>query len=132
VRDGTIDIIASGHDPRGPEEKRLPFAEAAPGMAGAETLLPLALNLVRDNLICMGRLFELLAANPAQLLGVDAGQLLPGMQADMILFDPDRGWQVDSRKMASSAGNTPFDKLPVTGRVLKTIKGGVDYHRTRP
>ena len=67
VGDGTIDVIASGHDPRGPEDKRLPFADAEPGMAGAETLLPLTLTLVRDGVIDLGRAFELLAANPAFL-----------------------------------------------------------------
>ena len=55
IGDGTIDVIASGHDPRGPEQKRLPFADAAPGMAGAETLLAMALTLVRDGAIDIGR-----------------------------------------------------------------------------
>ena len=54
LADGTIDVIASGHDPRGPEDKRLPFADAEPGMAGAETLLPLTLTLVRDGVISTG------------------------------------------------------------------------------
>ena len=75
IGDGTIDVISSGHDPRGPEDKRLPFADAEPGMAGAETLLPLTLTLVRDGVITMARAFELLCANPARLLGVEAGRL---------------------------------------------------------
>lgn len=124
VKDGTIDVIASGHDPRGPEDKRLPFADAAPGMAGAETLLPLSLGLVRDGLISTGRLFDLIAANPARFLGVQAGALRTGHEADIVLIDPDRPWQVDSGKMAAAAGNTPFDKLPVQGRCLALFKGG--------
>lgn len=124
VKDGTIDIIASGHDPRGPEDKRLPFADAEPGMAGAETLLPLSLGLVRDGLITTERLFDLIAANPARLLGVQAGALRTGFEADIVLIDPDRPWQVDSAKMAASAGNTPFDRLPVQGRCLALFKGG--------
>jgi dihydroorotase len=124
VGDGTIDVIASGHDPRGPEDKRLPFADAAPGMAGAETLLPLTLGLVRDGLISTGRLFDLIAANPARLLGVQAGALRTGHEADIVLIDPDRPWQVDSGKMAAAAGNTPFDRLPVQGRCLALFKGG--------
>jgi dihydroorotase len=124
VRDGTIDVIASGHDPRGPEDKRLPFADSAPGAAGAETLLPLSLNLVRDGVIGLHRLFELLAANPARLLGLDTGQMGPGAPADLILVDPDAPWRVDSDKMRAAAGNTPFDKLPVQGRVLRLFKGG--------
>jgi dihydroorotase len=124
IADGTIDVIASGHDPRGPEDKRLPFSEAAPGMAGAETLLALALNLVRDGTISTGRLFELLAANPAKILGLNAGQIAEGCEADLILIDPDAPWQVDSDRMTAFAGNTPFDKLPVQGRVRHMMKGG--------
>ena len=127
VKDGTIDVISSGHDPRGPEDKRLPYAEALPGMAGAETLLALSLTLVRDGTISIGRLFELLSTNPAKLLGVEAGLLRPGYEADFILLDEDSPWQVDTRKMAATAGNTPFDGLPVQGRVTAIYKGGRAY-----
>ena len=125
VADGTVDMLSSGHDPRGPEDKRLPFAEAQPGMAGAESLLALGLNLVRDGLVTPGRLFALLAANPARLLGVNAGQLAVGQEADLVLIDPDRPWQIDTKRMAAAAGNTPFDGLPVQGRVTALWKGGV-------
>jgi len=125
LADGTIDVIASGHDPRGPEDKRLPFADAEPGMAGAETMLPLTLNLVRDGVIPVERAFALLATNPARLLGVDAGVLAVGAQADLALVDADRPWIVNSDKMAAAAGNTPFDRQPVQGRVSALFKGGV-------
>jgi len=127
VKDGTIDVISSGHDPRGPEDKRLPYAESAPGMAGAETLLALSLTLVRDDIVSFGRLFELLSANPAKILEVEAGLLRPGYEADFILIDEDSPWQVDTRKMAAAAGNTPFDGLPVQGRVTAIYKGGRAY-----
>ncbi|WP_417611896.1 dihydroorotase [Parasphingorhabdus sp.] len=127
VKDGTIDVISSGHDPRGPEDKRLPYAEALPGMAGAETLLALSLTLVRDGTVSIGRLFELLSTNPAKILGVEAGLLRPGYEADFILLDEDSPWQVDTRKMAATAGNTPFDGLPVQGRVTAIYKGGRAY-----
>lgn len=123
IADGTIDIIASGHDPRGPEDKRLPFADAEPGMAGAETLLPMTLSLVRDGVIDMARAFALLAANPAALLGVAAGRLEVGTQADIAVLDADQPWIVDSARMAASAGNTPFDRQPVQGRVTALFKG---------
>ena len=122
--DGTIDVVSSGHDPRGPEDKRLPFADAEPGMAGAETLLPLTLTLVRDGVIDLARAFALLAANPARLLGVNAGELRVGAEADLAIVDPVRPWVVDSNKMAAAAGNTPFDKRPVEGRVTALFKGG--------
>ena len=123
IADGTIDVIASGHDPRGPEDKRLPFADAEPGMAGAETLLPLTMTLVRDGVIAMDRAFQLLCANPASLLGVEAGRLALGCEADIAVIDPDKPWIVDSDKMAASAGNTPFDRQPVQGRCLALFKG---------
>ena len=124
LADGTIDVVASGHDPRGPEDKRLPFADAEPGMAGAETLLALTLALVRDGVIDTARAFALLSANPAALLGVAAGTLELGREADLALIDPARPWVVNSDKMAASAGNTPFDKQGVEGRVLALFKGG--------
>lgn len=125
IADGTLDVIASGHDPRGPEDKRLPFADAAPGMAGAEVLLATTLGLVRDRVIDLPRAFALLATNPARLLGVAAGELRVGWEADVALIDPDRPWIVDARKMAASAGNTPFDGQPLQGRVAMLWKGGV-------
>lgn len=125
IADGTIDVIASGHDPRGPEDKRLPFSDAEPGMAGAETLLPLTMTLVRDEVIDLGRAFALLAGNPAKILGVDAGEITPGNQADIALIDPEKPWIVDSAKMSASAGNTPFDKQPMQGRATALWKGGM-------
>lgn len=125
IGDGTIDVVSSGHDPRGPEDKRLPFADAEPGMAGAETLLAMVLTLVRDGVIDMPRAFDLLAANPAALLGVEAGLLAEGMEADIALIDPEKPWIVSSDKMEASAGNTPFDRQPAQGRVMALYKGGV-------
>jgi dihydroorotase len=125
VADGTVDVITSSHDPRGPEDKRLPFADASPGMAGAETLLALSLNLVRDGQLSINRLMTLLSANPAKILGVNAGSFASGSAADLIFIDPDAPWIVDSGKMAAAAGNTPFDRLPVQGRARRIMKGGL-------
>lgn len=125
IADGTVDVIASGHDPRGPEDKRLPFADAAPGMAGAETLLAMVLGLVRDGVIGTHRAFDLTARNPARLLGVPAGELATGLEADLALIDPDAPWIIDRRKMEATADNTPFDRQGTQGRVLGLWKGGV-------
>jgi len=120
VADGTVDVLCSGHDPRGPEEKRLPFADASEGASGAETLLALSLGLD----LPFERLFALLAANPAQVLGLDAGALAPGRPADLMLLDPDAPWQIRGDQMKARAGNTPFDGLPAQGKVLRLWKGG--------
>jgi dihydroorotase len=129
IGDGTIDVVSSGHDPRGPEDKNLPFADAAPGMAGAETLLTMVLTLVRDGVIDTARAFDLIARNPARLLGVAAGELVAGMEADVALVDPDRPWIIDSARMEAQAGNTPFDRQPAQGRVTALWKGGVRISR---
>ena len=126
IADGTIDVIASGHDPRGPEDKRLPFSDAEPGMAGAETLLAMTLSLVRDDVIDMRRAFELVAATPAGILGVDAGVIMEGYEADIVLVDPDKPWVIQSARMEATAGNTPFDGQPTQGRVTAMYKGGVE------
>lgn len=125
LADGTIDLICSGHDPRGPEAKRLPFADAEPGMAGAETLLALSLALVRNGTVSLDRLFELLATTPARRFGLPGGAITVGAEADLILIDEAAPWRIQSDRMAAAAGNTPFDGLPVEGRVTKTIKGGI-------
>ena len=126
IGEGVVDVISSGHDPRGPEGKRLPFADAEPGMAGAETLLAMTLNLVRDQVIDMHRAFALLAENPARLLGVPAGALVAGHEADIALIDPEAPWVIDRSKMEATADNTPFDRQGAQGRVKSLIKGGVE------
>jgi dihydroorotase len=125
IADGTIDLICSGHDPHGPEAKRLPFIDAEPGMAGAETLLALSLALVRDGQIDFPRLFDLLAGAPARLFDLPGGMLAVGEEADLLILDSGTPWRIESDKMAAVAGNTPFDGLPVQGRVVRTIKGGM-------
>ena len=66
----------------------------------------------------------MLARNPAQVLGVEAGLLSQGAPGDVILVDPQAPWLIDSEALAGSAGNTPFDGLPVQGRVRRIFKGG--------
>ncbi|BDI60338.1 dihydroorotase [Qipengyuania nanhaisediminis] len=124
IGEGVVDVITSGHDPRGPEDKRLPFADAEPGMAGAQSLLAMTLALVRDGVIDTGRAFDLLAANPARLLGVEAGAIVPGHEADIALVDPEAPWMIDRARMGARGDNTPFDRFGAQGRVLKLFKGG--------
>lgn len=124
LADGTIDIIASGHDPRTQEDKRLPFADAAPGMVGAETLLALSLALSREGRLSLPEVLACLSSAPARLFGLPGGRLAPGEPADLVLFDPEAPWRIDADALRASSDNTPFDGLPVQGRVLMTVKGG--------
>ncbi|MEH3047953.1 dihydroorotase [Sphingomonas adhaesiva] len=124
LADGTIDVLSSGHDPRGPEEKRLPYADATAGAADAATLLALSLGLVRDGHVSLPRLFALLATGPASVLGLETGTLAPGMPGDVILIDEHAPWRIDADTLPGQAGNTPFDGLPVQGRVKAMWKGG--------
>ena len=124
LADGTIDCIASGHDPRSQEDKRLPFADAEPGMIGAETLLALALTLVRDGRMTQDALLATMTANPARIFGLPAGHIAPGQPADLMLFDAGAPWRIDADATLASAGNTPFDGMPTQGRVALTMKGG--------
>lgn len=123
IGDGTISVIASGHDPRSQEEKRLPFADALPGMAGAETLLALALSLVRNGTLSLAEALKTMTATPAALFGLPGGTLAVGAPADIILFDEQAPWRIAGDRFIG-AGNTPFDGIPVAGRVRMTIKGG--------
>jgi dihydroorotase len=85
----------------------------------------MVLTLVRDGVIGMERAFDVVARHPAKLLGVGAGELREGAEADIALINPTRSWVVDSGRMAATAGNTPFDRQPVEGRVTALWKGGV-------
>lgn len=125
VVDGTIDMIASGHDPRSDDEKRLPFADAAPGAAGAATLLPLALTLVREGRLSLIDLLARLTTAPAHAFALPGGRIAVGEDADLVLFDEAAPWRIDSDTTPGLAGNTPFDGVPTQGRVVMTIKGGV-------
>ncbi|KAB7648608.1 dihydroorotase [Polymorphobacter fuscus] len=123
IADGTIGIIASGHDPRTQEDKRLPFADALPGMAGAETLLALSLSLVQSGALTLTQLLATMTVTPARLFGLPGGTLATGSPADLVVFDEVAPWRIDGDRF-QGAGNTPFDGLPVSGRVRMTIKGG--------
>jgi dihydroorotase len=124
LADGTIDAIASDHQPRDADDKRLPFALASPGGAGLATLLGVTLAQVHGNGLPLSRAMHLLTAGPAALLGADAGRLRKGAPADLCLFDPERAWQVESGELAGKAQNTPFDGRALEGKVIGTWKAG--------
>ena len=124
VADGTIDVIASFHTPQDEESKRLPFAEAAPGAVGLQTLLPAAMRLYHAGGLSLPQLWRALALNPARRLGLEAGRLVPGAPADLVLFDPDAPFVLDRFALLSKSKNTPFDGARMQGRVLGTWVAG--------
>ena len=124
LQDGAIDAIASDHTPKSEDMKRLPFADAAYGGLGMETLLATTLELVHNGHLSLLQALGLITSQPADLLGLPAGHLTAGAAADFIVFDPDRGWKVSASELHSKAKNTPFDERPMQGRVLKTVIDG--------
>jgi len=124
LKDGTIDAIATDHAPHDQESKRLPMAHAANGIVGLETLLPLSLELYHGGHLPLLDLLRRLTLAPAELLKLPVGRLRKGAPADLLLFDLDAPWVVDSTKFRSMSKNTPFDGRPVQGRALRTIVDG--------
>ncbi|MFD1794570.1 amidohydrolase family protein [Paracoccus aurantiacus] len=124
VADGEIDVIASFHTPQDEESKRLPFAEAAPGAVGLQTLLPAALRLYHQGGLSLPQLFRAMSLNPARRLGLDAGRLAVDTPADLVLFDPDAPFVLDRFALLSKSKNTPFDGARMQGKVLGTWVGG--------
>jgi dihydroorotase len=124
LKDGTIDAIASDHQPRDADDKRLPFAQAEAGGAGLATLLAVTLARVHGGDLTLLQALDLLTARPARLLGLESGSLRKGAPADLVLFHPERGWRVEAGKLPGKAQNTPFDGRALEGKVLGTWKAG--------
>ena len=124
IADGTIDVIVSSHDPQDVDTKRHPFAEAADGAIGLETLLAAALRLVHAGDVDMLTLFRALATRPAEILGLEVGRLAPGAPADLVVVDPDFPWVLDAEQLRSHSKNTPFDGARFSGKVLRTLVAG--------
>jgi dihydroorotase len=124
LADGTIDAIASDHAPHDQDSKRLPFEQAAFGAVGLETLLPLTLELVHNRRLTLLDALRRLSTRPADLLGLPAGTLKRGAPADIILFDPEKPWLIEEKKLRSKSKNSPYDTRPVQGQVARTVVGG--------
>ena len=124
VATGLIDVISSMHTPQDEESKRLPFEEAASGAIGLETMLPALMRLVHADRMDLPTLWRALSLNPARRLGLEAGRLVAGTPADLVLFDPDAPFILDRFKLLSKSKNTPFDEARMQGRVLGTWVGG--------
>jgi dihydroorotase len=121
---GEIDVIVSSHDPQDADTKRHPFAEAADGAIGLETLLAAALRLHHNDEIALLPLLRAMTSSPAKLLGLPAGRLEKGAPADLILVDLGQPWVVDKAQIRARSKNSPFDESKMQGRVLMTMVAG--------
>ncbi|MFI4954249.1 MAG: amidohydrolase family protein, partial [Burkholderiales bacterium] len=124
LADGTIDAICSDHAPVDDDAKQLPFAEAEPGATGLELLLPLTLKWAREARVPLAAALSRITADPARVLGIDAGHLAPGAPADVCIADLDRDWTVTREALHSQGKNTPFLGRELTGRVCHTLVDG--------
>jgi dihydroorotase len=124
VAEGLIDVVMSDHNPQDVEVKRLPFAEAAPGAIGLETMLAAALRLVHNGEVGLSTLLKAMSSRPAELLGLSSGTLRPGAAADVIVIDLDVPWVLDAANLKSKCKNSPFDDARLQGRVVRTIIAG--------
>jgi dihydroorotase len=124
LKDGTIDAIATDHAPHDPESKDVPLSQAAFGIVGLETMLPLSLALVHRGEM---KLIDVLAAmtyKAADIIHVPAGRLQKGAKADMVLIDINYDWSIQPNSFVSKSKNSPFDNTKVKGRAIRTIVGG--------
>jgi dihydroorotase len=129
LADGTIDVVCSAHDPQDVEGKRQPFAEAADGAVGLETMLAAALRLFHSGEVSLIRLVDAMSTRPAELLRLEAGTLAPGAPADLIVVDLDQPWIVKENELQSRSRNSAFEGARMSGKVVRTMVGGKTVHR---
>ena len=121
---GLVDIVVSAHSPAPPEDKRLPFDEAAPGAVGLETLLPALLTLHHEGRVPLARLIHAVTLGPAEAIGLEGGRLTVGAPADLVLCDIDAPRLIDAAELISKSKNSAFDGRRLQGQVLMTVVDG--------
>ena len=124
IKDGYIDVIVSDHKPEDEESKRLPFAQAAEGSIGIETLLSLALELYHNQSLSLKKVIETITCNPARILKINKGNLKKGSDADLCIFDLNEPWKVDVSKLKSKSKNAAIENRKLQGKVLMTYLKG--------
>lgn len=124
LKDGTIDVIVSGHDPEDPESKRVPFEQAEAGVIGLETLLNVSLEMYHNGSMDLLTILSKMTSNPAKIMDLKSGVLKKGAPADLCIFDLNVPYRIDPEKMVSVTKNTCFDGKPVQGRVMRTVVSG--------
>lgn len=124
LADGTIDAIATDHAPHDTESKRVPMDLASFGIVGLETMLPLALELVRQKHLSLRECLATMTYKAADIIHTNAGRLKIGAPADLALINLDLDWTITNESLSSKSKNSPFDGLKTTGRATRTVVGG--------
>ena len=124
LADGTIDALCSDHAPVDEDAKQLPFAESEPGVTGLELLLPLALKWAEEMRVALPEALAMVTSKPAAILGVPAGDIAAGRDADVCVFDPSAQVKITADSLKSQGKNTPFIGYELPGRVRYTLVGG--------
>ena len=128
LADGTIDAIATDHAPHHRDEKEVEFENAAFGIVGLETALPLSLRLVEERVLTPSDWVRRLSSTPAEILGVPGGTLRPGALADVTIVDPAAEWRAEASRLKSKSKNSPFLGWTMKGRAFFTLVGGRVVH----
>ena len=124
IKNKLVDVIVSDHMPEDEEGKRLPFAQAATGAIGIETLLPLALELYHNDSLPLNKIIETLTINPSKILKINKGTLKKGSDADICVFDLEAPWVVKADKLKSKSKNTAIEDRKLQGKVIMTFLNG--------
>ncbi len=128
VGDGRIQVICSDHTPLDPDDKDGPFESTLPGAPGLDTLLPLVLRLVEEDVFDLRRALAAVTLWPAMVLGLDSGRLRNGAPADVIVVDPDAPWWCRPENLRSGGHNSPFLGWELVGRATHTVVDGRLVH----
>lgn len=128
LADGTVTAICSDHTPVDDDDKLAPFAESTPGATGLELLLPLTLKWAEETGTSLLSALSRITSEPAALLGIEAGHLSVGANADVCVFDPEQYWKIERQSLRSQGKNTPFLGLELAGKVRATLVAGHIVH----
>ena len=124
LKDETIQVICSDHQPHDLDAKLAPFAESESGISALETLLPLSLRLVEDGVLTLSETIDRITRQPAMILGLNVGQLGIGSSADVCIYDPAACWTVSADTLTSRGQNSPFMGWELKGQVSHTLLAG--------
>lgn len=117
IKQGIVDAIASDHAPHEVESKRLPYAKGTYGFTGLETLFSASYTTLTESGVSLSKLIELMCFNPRRILGLKPNIIAVGKQANLILVDLEKKWQVNAQEIVSKSANTPWDGHTLTGKV---------------